>query len=138
MSYSNPIPMPHHLSLPETFINILQSLVSLRRIEKYMAAVEISDIRSIQDTQLENTIKLVSATISWPQNRFGGPSSAPSVAPTPKARFTISDLSLEFPEGELSLICGKLGKFIMSTLLIHLTSIRDRFWEDAPAPGPIG
>lgn len=96
-------------TLPETFINILQSLVSLRRIEKYMSAAEIADIRSIKDTELENSVRLVSATISWPQNRFGGASSAPSVAPTPKARFTISDLSLEFPEGELSLICGKLG-----------------------------
>ncbi|QRW05470.1 ABC transporter [Ceratobasidium sp. AG-Ba] len=96
-------------TLPETFINILQSLVSLRRIEKYMSAAEIADIRSFKDSELDSTIKLVSTTISWPQNRFGGPSSAPSVAPTPRARFTLHDLSLEFPEGELSLICGKLG-----------------------------
>ncbi|CAE6535307.1 unnamed protein product [Rhizoctonia solani] len=96
-------------TLPETFINILQSLVSLRRIEKYLSATEIADVRSIQDAELEDSIRLVSATISWPQTRFGGASSAPSVASTPKARFTISDLSLEFPDGELSLICGKLG-----------------------------
>ncbi|CAE6433200.1 unnamed protein product [Rhizoctonia solani] len=96
-------------TLPETFINILQSLVSLRRIEKYMSATEIADVRSIQDTQLEDSIRLVSATISWPQTRFGGASSAPSIASTPRARFTISDLSLEFPDGELSLVCGKLG-----------------------------
>ncbi|KAG8739601.1 hypothetical protein FRC12_016268, partial [Ceratobasidium sp. 428] len=96
-------------TLPETFINILQSLVSLRRIEKYMSAAEIADIRSFKDSELDHTIKLVSATISWPQNRFGGPSSAPSVASTPRARFIISDLSMELPEGELSLICGKLG-----------------------------
>ncbi|KAG8693030.1 hypothetical protein FRC09_010790, partial [Ceratobasidium sp. 395] len=98
-----------HTRLPETFINILQSLVSLRRIEKYMSAAEIADIRSFKDSELDHTIKLVSATISWPQNRFGGPSSAPSVASTPRARFIISDLSMELPEGELSLICGKLG-----------------------------
>ncbi|CAE6396057.1 unnamed protein product [Rhizoctonia solani] len=96
-------------TLPETFINILQSLVSLRRIEKYLSATEIADVRSIQDTQLEDSVRLVSATISWPQTRFGGASSASSVASTPKARFTISDVSLEFPDGELSLICGKLG-----------------------------
>ncbi|CEL57922.1 ATP-dependent bile acid permease OS=Saccharomyces cerevisiae (strain ATCC 204508 / S288c) GN=YBT1 PE=1 SV=2 [Rhizoctonia solani AG-1 IB] len=96
-------------TLPETFINILQSLVSLRRIEKYLSATEIADVRSIQDAQLEDSVKLVSATISWPQTRFGGASSAPSVASTPKARFTISDISLAFPDGELSLICGKLG-----------------------------
>ncbi|KAG9101683.1 hypothetical protein FS749_004492 [Ceratobasidium sp. UAMH 11750] len=74
-----------------------------------MSAAEIADIRSFHDSELDSTIKLVSATISWPQNRFGGPSSAPSVAPTPRARFIISDLSLEFPDGKLSLICGKLG-----------------------------
>ncbi|KAJ1311227.1 hypothetical protein OPQ81_009727 [Rhizoctonia solani] len=111
-------------TLPETFINILQSLVSLRRIEKYLSATEVADIRSIQDTELEDSIKLVSATISWPQTRFGGPSSAPSVAPTPKARFTISDLSLEFPEGELSLICGKLGSG-KSLLLLALLGEAD-------------
>lgn len=76
-----------------------------------MSAAEIADIRSFKDSELDSTIKLVSATISWPQNRFGGPSSAPSVAPTPRARFTIHDLSLEFPDGELSLICGKLGAY---------------------------
>ncbi|CAE6528569.1 unnamed protein product [Rhizoctonia solani] len=96
-------------TLPETFINILQSLVSLRRIEKYLSATEIADVRSIQDTQLEDSIRLVSATISWPQTRFSGASSAPSATSTPRARFTISDLSLEFPDGELSLVCGKLG-----------------------------
>ncbi|ELU41878.1 ATP-dependent bile acid transporter [Rhizoctonia solani AG-1 IA] len=86
------------------------ALNTLRRIEKYLSATEIADVRSIQDTELEDSVKLVSATISWPQTRFGGASSAPSVAPTPKARFTISDISLEFPDGELSLICGKLGE----------------------------
>ncbi|KAF8761854.1 Multidrug resistance-associated ABC transporter [Rhizoctonia solani] len=104
-------------TLPETFINILQSLVSLRRIEKYLSATEIADVRSIQDTELEDSVKLVSATISWPQTRFGGASSAPSVAPTPKARFTISDISLEFPDGELSLICGS-GKTLLLLALL--------------------
>jgi hypothetical protein len=75
-----------------------------------MSAAEVADIRSFKDVQLDPTIKLVSTTISWPQNRFGGPSSTPSAASTPRSRFVISDLSLEFPDGELSLICGKLGK----------------------------
>jgi hypothetical protein len=108
--------------LPETFINILQSLVSLRRIEKYLSATEIADVRSIQDAQLEDSVKLVSATISWPQTRFGGASSAPSVASTPKARFTISDISLAFPDGELSLICGKLGRHTLSRSGPHIYS----------------
>lgn len=36
-------------------------------------------------------------------------SAAPSLAPTPKHKFTLTDLTMSFPEGELSLICGKLG-----------------------------
>ncbi|KAG8938967.1 hypothetical protein FRC00_014283, partial [Tulasnella sp. 408] len=36
-------------------------------------------------------------------------SAAPSAAPSPKRKFVLVDLTLEFPKGELSLICGKLG-----------------------------
>ncbi|KAG9092399.1 hypothetical protein FS749_015765 [Ceratobasidium sp. UAMH 11750] len=95
-------------TFPETIINILQSMVSAKRIEKYMASAEISDIQSIEEAALDPTIKLVSASVSWPQQTL--PSSSVSSTPfTPHTRFTISDLSAEFPTGELSLICGKIG-----------------------------
>lgn len=93
-------------ALPETFINMLQSLVSLRRIEKYLNGGEVKPIPPLD--QQNKTIALQSCTLTWPQDRSTG-SAAPSVAPTPRQKFVLTDLTLNFPEGELSLICGKLG-----------------------------
>ncbi|THH26392.1 hypothetical protein EUX98_g7797 [Antrodiella citrinella] len=94
-------------ALPETLINLLQSLVSIRRIEKYLGGAEVNPVPPLNTEP--SPIALQSATITWPQDRARGASSAPSVASTPKAKFMLIDLSLEFPHGELSLICGKLG-----------------------------
>jgi ABC-type multidrug transport system fused ATPase/permease subunit len=93
-------------ALPETFINMLQSMVSLRRIEKYLNGGEVKAIASL-DRQ-DKVIALQSCTLTWPQDRSMA-SAAPSIAPTPKQKFVLTDLTLNFPDGELSLICGKLG-----------------------------
>lgn len=50
-----------------------------------------------------------SATITWPRDRASTESQAPSTVSTPKSTFILQDLTLAFPEGELSLICGRLG-----------------------------
>ena len=49
------------------------------------------------------------ATVTWPQDRARSASNASSAAATPKTKFVLMDLSITFPQGELSLICGKLG-----------------------------
>ena len=59
------------------------------------------------DQQCE-TIAFQSCTVTWPQDR-GSISQASSAASTPRHRFLLADLTLNFPRGELSLICGKLG-----------------------------
>ncbi|KAF8842919.1 P-loop containing nucleoside triphosphate hydrolase protein [Paxillus ammoniavirescens] len=95
-------------ALPETFINMLQGFVSLRRIEKYLHGAEVAPVPplSMQSQQ----ITLQNATITWPQDRTQQSGSAtPSVASTPRGKFMLLDLALSFPEGELSLVCGKLG-----------------------------
>lgn len=84
-----------------------QSLVSMRRIEKYLNGVEVAQVQPLEVQS--NIIRLQSATVTWPQERTRGPSSAPSAASTPRQKFVLVDLSLEFPQGELSLVCGKLG-----------------------------
>ncbi|OBZ67977.1 ATP-dependent bile acid permease [Grifola frondosa] len=94
-------------ALPETLINLLQSLVSMRRIEKYLNGAEVAAVPPL-DGQA-HPIALQSATITWPQDRSRGTSAAPSVASTPRQKFVLIDLTLDFPLGELSLICGKLG-----------------------------
>ncbi|KAJ6552936.1 P-loop containing nucleoside triphosphate hydrolase protein [Mycena capillaripes] len=93
-------------ALPEVFINLLQSVVSLRRIEKYLHTAEVTPVLPIGKQSLD--IAFQSCTVTWPQDR--SPSSlASSAASTPRHRFILMDLTLKFPPGELSLICGKLG-----------------------------
>ncbi|KAG9313459.1 hypothetical protein JVU11DRAFT_5783 [Chiua virens] len=95
-------------ALPETFINMLQGFISLRRIEKYLHGAEVSPVPPL-DMQSQQ-IALQNATITWPQDRLHRSGSAtPSAAGTPRAKFVLLDLALSFPEGDLSLVCGKLG-----------------------------
>ena len=95
-------------ALPETLIGMLQSMVSLRRIENYLNGAEVKPVPPL-DGQA-HPISLQSATVTWPQDRSRGGSTAPSTAAsTPRNKFVLLDLNLDFPRGELSLICGKLG-----------------------------
>jgi ABC-type multidrug transport system fused ATPase/permease subunit len=105
------------------FINFLQSMVSLRRIAKYLGTQEVSAVQPLHEQ--DSTISLNSATISWPRERIGGAvttgagtpalitsnatSLGGSTAGTPRRKFVLIDLTLNFPQGGLSLICGKLG-----------------------------
>ncbi|KAJ7737145.1 multidrug resistance-associated ABC transporter [Mycena maculata] len=91
-------------ALPETFIDILQSIVSLRRIEKYLNTPEVTPVPTM--TQQSQTIAFQSCTVTWPQASGTTSTSATS---TPRHKFVLVDLSLNFPLGGLSLICGKLG-----------------------------
>ncbi|KAL1948837.1 hypothetical protein VTO73DRAFT_10643 [Trametes versicolor] len=109
-------------ALPETLIKMLQCAISLRRIEKYLHGAEVSPVPPVA-TQ-DPRIALQSATITWPQDRTRGASSAPSVASTPRHKFILVDLTLDFPLGELSLICGKLGSG-KSLLLLALLGEAD-------------
>jgi ABC-type multidrug transport system fused ATPase/permease subunit len=99
--------------LPEAFINFLQITVSLRRIAKYLDTQEVSTVQLLQEQA--STISLKAATISWPQECIGSGTTdidTPALvtsAGTPRREFLLVDLTLDFPQGELSLICGKLG-----------------------------
>ncbi|KAJ7126325.1 P-loop containing nucleoside triphosphate hydrolase protein [Mycena epipterygia] len=108
-------------SLPDMFINLLQSIVSLRRIEKYLGTAEVSAVLPLE--QQSQTIALQSCTITWPQNRAAS-STASSAASTPRHKFVLIDLTLQFPPGELSLICGKFGSG-KSLLLLALLGEAD-------------
>jgi ABC-type multidrug transport system fused ATPase/permease subunit len=104
-------------ALPETFINMLQSLVSVRRIEKYLAAPEVESVTTLKERESsgweEETIEMRNSTVTWPrQAGKAATSEGGSVPPSPKHRFVLVDMNLSFPQGELSLICGKLGQSI--------------------------
>ncbi|ODO00841.1 ATP-binding cassette transporter [Cryptococcus wingfieldii CBS 7118] len=98
-------------AIPETFIQALQGFVSCRRIEKYLSLAEVP---TPQDNDGQGDIILSSATFTWPQDDFAAsaePDTPPphSAALTPKDAFTLADLNLQFPNGKLTLICGRLG-----------------------------
>ncbi|KAG8904640.1 hypothetical protein FRB99_001405, partial [Tulasnella sp. 403] len=95
-------------TLPETFINMLQSLVSLRRIENYLHLQEVQPVPPLHE-QADLGIVLRNATISWPQNGKMSSSVASTAAPSPRRKFILVDLNLDLPMGGLTLICGKLG-----------------------------
>lgn len=96
-------------TIPETLLNALQGFVSLRRIEKYMSQAEVSSHQECDTDQ----ISIRSATITWPRDiapPSAEPASRPASAPsTPKVSFSLSDVNLEFPKDQLSLICGRLA-----------------------------
>lgn len=92
-------------ALPETFINLLQVHVSLMRIGKYLQLTEVAPVPPLSAAPAINTIAVQSATITWPHDR----SADSSAASTPRHKFMLVDLALKFPEGQLSLVCGKLG-----------------------------
>jgi hypothetical protein len=79
--------------------------VSVRRIEKYLGSAEVSAVPPLESQDL--TIAFNNATVTWPQDRGGG-SSPSSATSTPKPKFVLIDLTLRFPVGELSLICGRV------------------------------
>ncbi|WWD04597.1 hypothetical protein V865_002668 [Kwoniella europaea PYCC6329] len=97
-------------ALPETFIEALQGFVSCRRIEKYLSLAEVAPI---EENDGQGDIVLSSATYTWPRDdsavSITQNGSSRSTATTPKNAFTLADLSLRFPKGKLSLICGRLG-----------------------------
>ncbi|PPR02009.1 hypothetical protein CVT24_011132 [Panaeolus cyanescens] len=103
-------------ALPETFINMLQSFVSMRRIEKYLNGAEVKAVPPLD--QQSKTVAFQNCTVTWPQDRSGSSASlTPSASSTPRNKFVLIDLTLHFPPGKLSLICGKLGSG--KTLLLH-------------------
>lgn len=88
----------------------MQCFVSLRRIEKYLNGAEVKPVLPLSEQS--KTIAFQSCTVTWPQDKTQSSNTsslAPSTSSTPRNKFVLVDLSLNFPSGELSLICGKLG-----------------------------
>ncbi|KAI8891188.1 P-loop containing nucleoside triphosphate hydrolase protein, partial [Backusella circina FSU 941] len=100
--------------LPEVIIRLFETLVSLNRIQKYL------DLNELENTTKINPIAPVElafndATLSWitpdqtetPQNG-DVPSSATSTTENTDV-FKLHDVNVEFPNKQLSIICGATG-----------------------------
>ncbi|KAI9320842.1 hypothetical protein BX666DRAFT_2119002 [Dichotomocladium elegans] len=98
--------------LPETFIELLQALISVRRIQRYLDHDEIVPALPVD---LNEPIRLgfEGATVTWPasskQDNEAMSSSLSDDTRTENEAFLLKDLNLEFPNDKLSLICGKTG-----------------------------
>ena len=66
-------------ALPDTFINLFQSAVSLRRIETYLQGAEVTPVAPLDGQP--HPIALHSATITWAQDRIVGSGTTPSSTP---------------------------------------------------------
>ena len=81
-------------ALPELLTMMIDTYVSIKRVEAYLNGPEMKQIRSTgSDVSLEN------ATVAWPVD-----DEVPD-----EDRFILNNVSLSFPRGELSVISGKTG-----------------------------
>lgn len=80
-------------AVPELLTEMMDALVSMRRIDKFFEAAE-------KETKIipSDNIRFDDATISWPEASTNG--SSP---------WTLQDLNLSFPPGCLSIISGRTG-----------------------------
>ena len=73
--------------------------------------MSLDEVPPVDSTQIHSDIILNSATLIWPRDDSAAiaANGTRSIIATPKNTFTLADMNLRFPAGELSLICGKLG-----------------------------
>lgn len=80
--------------IPEMVTDLLDALVSARRVQEYLDAPERTE-----STTPGDTVSFKNATVAWPSD-------------DPKhdaEQFTLRNLNLEFPKNELSVISGRTG-----------------------------
>ncbi|KPI39577.1 ATP-dependent bile acid permease [Cyphellophora attinorum] len=80
--------------IPEMITDLLDCLVSARRIQTYLDSPEVTE-----QTQPGSRIKFTGATISWPSDDVT----------KEEAMFHLRSLDLDFPKDELSVISGRTG-----------------------------
>ncbi|KPV72284.1 uncharacterized protein RHOBADRAFT_39718 [Rhodotorula graminis WP1] len=91
--------------IPDVIVSLFQCLVSLRRIDAYLDTPEVELAAALEDaTASAHRIAFDKATITFPQDRRDADADEPETKP-----FELQDVEVEFPVGDLSLICGRLG-----------------------------
>ncbi|KAK7000595.1 ATP-dependent bile acid permease [Favolaschia claudopus] len=105
-------------SIPQTIITFLQSLVSLKRIEKYL--FDTSEVDLGVASAVARDIAFHGCDVTWPQQEKASDLNFSTTINI----FKLLNLSLKFPRHELSLVCGKLGSG--KTLLGEADILRGR------------
>lgn len=116
--------------------------MSCRRIEKYLLQ---EDVDSTIEYTGNGDITLEEATFTWPQEQDeASPRDTLAVgtsAPTAQSTFTLAGLSVTFPNGKLSLICGRLGSgksLLLAGLLGEADLLTGRMDCPRSAPNVMG
>ncbi|CAO3626391.1 unnamed protein product [Cunninghamella blakesleeana] len=98
--------------LPEVFIEWLQALISIRRIEQYLSEPEVVQ-PPIIDVNEPVSIGFKDATIGFKLPKTAPSSESESDDRTATSEdndgFILKELNLEFPNNEFSIICGQTG-----------------------------
>ncbi|KAJ6782639.1 hypothetical protein PWT90_00192 [Aphanocladium album] len=91
--------------IPRSLNDYFYSFDTAARIDKYLSSTE-------QPTDIERNgshcIAFDGATVAWPSDEHGKPGDDPKSESTPHT-FSLNDVTLQFPPGELSIISGKIG-----------------------------
>lgn len=115
--------------IPEAIIHLFETLISIDRIEKYLAEDEVSQpvdeecALSAQPSS-EVLIGFKDATIAWPAAPTNDSSDTLNVGD--QDSFILKDLNVIFPSNKLSLICGSTGsgKTLLMLSLLGETETR--------------
>ncbi|GAA5864423.1 hypothetical protein JCM1840_000490 [Sporobolomyces johnsonii] len=97
--------------IPDIVVNGLQCIVSLRRIERYLGEPEVDLVPSLPSSEEaeEPPVAFRKATVTWPQVDSTKKDGAATPNSTDAKAFELQEIDVEFPKGEMSLICGRLG-----------------------------
>lgn len=82
--------------IPELTTDLIDSYVSIERIEKYLNAPEIT-----KNTNDAPNISFENASMAWPSDEQEGEDA--------DSRYILSNINISFPENELSVVSGKTG-----------------------------
>jgi len=127
--------MDHVLQMvPELLTQFLVAKVSIARIEKYLDAPEIAQIRHRPDQNTNSldspAIVFDSATISWPSDEKDD-------GEDEDHGFILRDVSISFPVNELTIISGKTGSgksLILASILGEVEILKGSITvPDAPS-----
>lgn len=91
--------------LPEAFSEMIQSLVSLRRIQRYLDSDEIEIPQRRKATALHEDVILSNASIAWPKISQTSPEDDQDNKPA----FTLENVNVRFTPNALNLVVGRLG-----------------------------
>lgn len=90
--------------IPDVIREVLVAKISLDRLSHYLNSPEV-DMRG-RGARRPDGISLRDATITWPTGIVSGGSEASS---EDNHLFTLNDMNVDIPQGELTLVCGPLG-----------------------------